>query len=149
MLTKRTILVAIPPSFLPMTSSPLSDKFTLEGLTMLFRLQISLIPLLHTLSILKLSGSMLKLTHCQRQLKFVRYHENWTVEDWKRVLWPDGPKSITFGQIARYMSGNNRNNHYQIALQYLLLNMEGETILWCGVVWGRMELESLWRFKRR
>ena len=43
------------------------------------------------------------------------------------------PKSITLGQIARYMSGNNGRNHYQIALQHLLLNMEGETILWCGV----------------
>ena len=53
---KEAILVAIPPSFLPVTSSPLSDKSTLGGLTMLFRLQISLIPLLHTLSILKLSG---------------------------------------------------------------------------------------------
>ena len=56
MLTKETILVAVPPSFLPMTSSPLSDKSILGGLTMLFRLQILLIPLLHTLSILKLSG---------------------------------------------------------------------------------------------
>ena len=23
-------------------------------------------------------------------LKFARYHENWTVEDWKRILWSDG-----------------------------------------------------------
>ena len=53
---KETILVAIPPSFLLMTSSPLSNKSTLGGLKVLFRLQISLIPLLHTLSILKLSG---------------------------------------------------------------------------------------------
>ena len=52
---KETILVAVPPSFLPVTSSPLSNKSTLGGLTMLFRLEISLIPFLHTLSILKLS----------------------------------------------------------------------------------------------
>ena len=32
---------------------------------------------------------MLKLTHHQRWLKFARYHENWTGEDWKRVLWSD------------------------------------------------------------
>ena len=52
---KETVLVTIPPSFLPVTSSPLSNKSTLGGLTMLFRLQISLISFLHTLSILKLS----------------------------------------------------------------------------------------------
>ena len=51
--------------------------------------------------------------------------------------------------MARYMSGKNGGNHYQIALQHLLSNMEGETILWCGVVWGEMELESLWRFRGR
>ena len=56
MLTKRTILVVVPSSSLSVTSSPLSDKSTLGGLTMLFILQISIIPLLHTLSILKLSG---------------------------------------------------------------------------------------------
>ena len=35
---------------------------------------------------------MLKLTHCQRPLKFAGYHEKWTVEDWKRVLWSDETK---------------------------------------------------------
>ena len=29
---------------------------------------------------------MLKLVHCQKRLKFARNHENWTVEDWKRIL---------------------------------------------------------------
>ena len=89
---------------------------------------------------------MLKLAHSQRQLKFARYHKNWTVEDWKRVLWSD---KTTLGQMARYMSGNNKGNHHQITLQHLLLNMEGKTILWCGVVWGGMGLESFWRFRER
>ena len=35
---------------------------------------------------------MLKLTHRQRRLKFAQYHENWTVEDWKRILWSDETK---------------------------------------------------------
>ena len=59
------------------------------------------------------------------------------------------PKLIALGQMAGYMSGNNEENHHQIALQHLLLNMEGETILWCGVVWGRMELKSFWKFRGR
>ena len=29
---------------------------------------------------------MLKASHCQQRLKFARDHENWTIEDWKRVL---------------------------------------------------------------
>src|SRR5882762_4579797 len=36
--------------------------------------------------------SMLKGSHHQQCLKFVQYHENWTVEDWKRVLWTDETK---------------------------------------------------------
>src|SRR5260370_19584254 len=35
---------------------------------------------------------MLKGTHHQQHLKFAQYHENWTVEDWKRVLWTDETK---------------------------------------------------------
>ena len=29
---------------------------------------------------------MFKKTHCQRQLEFAQQHENWTVDDWKKVL---------------------------------------------------------------
>ena len=35
---------------------------------------------------------MLKKTHRQRRLEFAQQHENWTVEDWKRVLWTDKDK---------------------------------------------------------
>ena len=44
---------------------------------------------------------MLKLAHCQRQLKFARYHENWTVEDWKRVLWSDKTKIDCIGSDGK------------------------------------------------
>ena len=33
----------------------------------------------------KKKAPMLKQTHHQRQLKSTQYHENWIVEDWKRV----------------------------------------------------------------
>jgi hypothetical protein len=35
---------------------------------------------------------MLTQTHWQRWLKFAHYHENWTVEDWKRVSWSNETK---------------------------------------------------------
>ena len=44
---------------------------------------------------------MLKLTHHQRQHKFARYHENWTVEDWKRVLWSDETKINCIGSDGK------------------------------------------------
>ena len=37
---------------------------------------------------------MLKGTHRQQCLQFAQYHENWTVEDWKRVLWTDETKIL-------------------------------------------------------
>ena len=35
---------------------------------------------------------MLKKTHRQKRLEFAHYHGNWTVEDFKRVLWSDETK---------------------------------------------------------
>ena len=35
---------------------------------------------------------MLKAAHHACCLKFAEYHQNWTVEDWKRVLWSDETK---------------------------------------------------------
>jgi transposase len=44
---------------------------------------------------------MLKQTHRQRRLKFAHYHENWTVEDWKRVLWTDETKINHIGSDGK------------------------------------------------
>jgi transposase len=44
---------------------------------------------------------MLKQTHRQRRLKFAQYHENWTVEDWKRVLWSDETKINWIGSDGK------------------------------------------------
>src|SRR5882762_10648096 len=35
---------------------------------------------------------LLKRAHRIRRLQFAKYHETWTVEDWKRVLWTDETK---------------------------------------------------------
>jgi len=44
---------------------------------------------------------MLKLTHRQRRLKFACFHQNWTVEDWKRVLWSDETKINRIGSDGK------------------------------------------------
>ena len=48
-------------------------------------------------SVTKKKVPLLKQTHWQRWLKFAHYHKNWTVEDWKRVLWSDETKINRIG----------------------------------------------------
>ena len=52
-------------------------------------------------SAIKKKAPMLKQQHCQKQLKFAQYHENWTVEDWKRVLWLDETKINRIGSDGK------------------------------------------------
>jgi hypothetical protein len=43
-------------------------------------------------SVTKKKVPMLEKTHRLKRLEFAHYHENWTVEDFKRVLWSDETK---------------------------------------------------------
>jgi hypothetical protein len=40
-------------------------------------------------AVVKRKCPLLKKAYRLEHLKFVRYHNNWTVEDWKRILWSD------------------------------------------------------------
>ena len=40
---------------------------------------------------------MLKGSHHQQHLKFAQYYGNWTVEDWKKVLWTNETKTNRIG----------------------------------------------------
>lgn len=44
---------------------------------------------------------MLKKTHRERRLEFAKYHQNWTVEDFKRVLWSDETKINRIGSDGK------------------------------------------------
>jgi transposase len=44
---------------------------------------------------------LLKKTHRQKRLEFAQYHENWTVEDFKRVLWTDETKINHIGSDGK------------------------------------------------
>ena len=44
---------------------------------------------------------MLKKTHHQKWLEFAQKHENWTVDDWKRVLWSDETKINRIGSDGK------------------------------------------------
>ena len=54
---------------------------------------------------------MLKKTHRQKRLEFAYYHENWTVEDFKRVLWSDEIKINQIGSDGKvYVWKERRTN---------------------------------------
>lgn len=52
-------------------------------------------------AVVKKKCPLLKKAHRMDRLKFARYHENWTVEDWKRVLWSDETKINRIGSDGR------------------------------------------------
>ena len=81
---------------------------------------------------------MLKKTHRQKKLEFAHYHENWTVEDFKRVLWSDRTK---INQMERCMHGRREENQYLTEQLLQQQSMEGKITSWYGVVWGGMGWE--------
>ena len=59
-------------------------------------------------SVVKKKCPLLKKQHQQDHLKFAKYHENWTVEDWKRVLWSDETKINRIGSDGRTYTWKQR-----------------------------------------
>ena len=52
-------------------------------------------------SITKQKCPLLTRAHWLQRLKFAQYHQNWTVEDWKRVLWSDETKINRIGSDGK------------------------------------------------
>lgn len=59
-------------------------------------------------SVVKQKRPLLKKIHCETCLKFAQYHANWTVEDWKRVLWSDETKINRIGSDGRVYTWKQR-----------------------------------------
>ena len=38
---------------------------------------------------------MITPVHCQKQLQWAREHQNWTLEQWKKVAWSDEPRFLS------------------------------------------------------
>jgi len=51
--------------------------------------------------VVKKKCPLLKKAHRLECLKFARYHKNWTVEDWKGILWSDETKINSIGSDGR------------------------------------------------
>jgi hypothetical protein len=52
-------------------------------------------------AVVKRKCPLLKAAHRKAHLQFARYHANWTIEDWKRVLWSDETKINRIGSDGR------------------------------------------------
>ena len=124
---RKIILVVVLPSFLLVINSPLSVKSALGNLIMHAVQATQFIDSTITTpitpqtvrNVLKEAGlqsatkkkvPMLKASHRQRHLKFAQYHENWTVEDWKRVLWTDETKVNRIGSDGKCIFGRNEGS---------------------------------------
>ena len=59
-------------------------------------------------SITKQKRPLLKKVHREQRLKFALYHQNWTVEDWKRILWSDETKINRIGSDGKVYTWKKR-----------------------------------------
>jgi hypothetical protein len=73
----------------------------------------------------------LKKTHRERRLKFAKKYRNWTVEDWKRVIWSDESKFMLFGSDGRQYCWKKlgeplRSPHVKLTVKF----GEGNIMVW-------------------
>ena len=59
-------------------------------------------------TVVKRKCPLLKKAHRLEHLTFARYHENWTVEDWKMTLWSDETKINRIGTDGRTYTWKKR-----------------------------------------
>jgi hypothetical protein len=85
---------------------------------------------------------MLKKTHRQKRLEFAHYHENWTVEDFKRVLWSDETKINQIGSDGRVYVWKERGEPISNRTTTPTVKHGGGITSWYGVVWGGIRWES-------
>jgi hypothetical protein len=68
---------------------------------------------------------MLRALHHQQCLKFAQYHANWTMEDWKGVLWTDETKINWIRSDRKVYVWKHQGNHYQTRPPHPLSSTEG------------------------
>ena len=64
----------------------------------------------HLKAVVKAKNPLLKARHRQRRLEFALYHQNWTIEDWKRVIWSDETKINRIGSDGKQYVWKKKGN---------------------------------------
>ena len=76
--------------------------------------------------------------HHQQCLKFAQYHENWTVKDWKRVLWTDETKVNRIGSDGKVYVWKQQGESVPDQTIISTVKHGGGNNLMFGVVWVGM-----------
>ena len=76
-------------------------------------------------------------------LKFAKYHENWTVEDWKRVLWSDETKINRIGSDGRVYTWKQKGESLLDRITTSTVKHGGGNNL---MVWGCMGWNGVGKF---
>jgi hypothetical protein len=86
--------------------------------------------------VIKQKHFLLKKAHQEDCLRFAWYHENWTVEDWKRVLWSDETKIIRIWSDGRVYTWKKKGESLSDRTTTPTVKHGGGNN---GGVWGGME----------
>lgn len=96
-------------------------------------------------SVIKKKHPLLKRHHREACLKFAKYHENWIVEDWERVLWSDETKINRIGSDRRVYTWKERGSPLSDHTTTPIVKHRGGNNL---IVWGRMGWKWGWKAHR-
>jgi hypothetical protein len=84
--------------------------------------------------------------HRRERLDFVIKHKDWTLKDWKKVVWSDETKSTSLGQMEGKGSGRRQGSHW-VTGQWRGHWISGVDLWWCEAACCGMELGIYARFK--
>jgi transposase len=75
--------------------------------------------------------ALISAAHRKKRLDFARRHENWTVADWKRVVWSDETSFVRDGSKIRKIIWKKRGRGFQPQhVQYKLKHGGGKIFAW-------------------
>ena len=157
----RFLLVAVLPSSLPLMNDLSSPKSPLERLPMLSKSPDTLTPLSPIQSATnswecakaaliqgcnKEEKPLLTAVHRKKRLAFALKHREWTVEDWKRVMWSNKTKINRIGSDGKQWVWKKAGVGWLRGRYKEQWNLEVGTS-WYGVVWAGMVWENLLRLR--
>jgi len=130
----KSPLVVIQPSFPLPIFAMLSISSPLRRQKLLFKW-----PNLFQILSINLSAK-----HRKARLDFAYAHRDWTLEDWKLVIWSDETKINRLGSYGRKWAWKSQERG-SMTDWYKELSSLVEVLWWCGAVWPGKELAMLLR----
>ena len=77
---------------------------------------------------------LLRKANIQKRLRFAKEHVNWTLEDWKKVLFTDESKFDLFGTNRRIYVRRRKNERYlNTCLSHTVKHGGGSIMVWGAI----------------